>query len=453
MSNKFVFNRRQLLTAMGVTGAGAALAACAGTGNGTDAPGGANDPGAPGGGGTPQGGGDANTIVFWSNHPANSRQVEEELISRFEEAHPDLTVELVSAGANYQEVSQQLNAALSGGDLPDVVVLSDTEWFNFALNGQTTEVGELASRNDIDVTTYVESLYNDYEMEGGNYGLPYARSTVLFYYNKDVWNEAGLPDRGPESWEEMTEWGPQIQEVLDRGNAMGWGDAVNYLSWTFQGPMWTMDGNYSDDWESRMTSPETLASVEWLKSTVEDGWATVSNDVTNEFATGLIASCLQSTGDLASVFDTASFNVGVAKLPNPTGEGACPTGGAGLGIPANISDERKDNAIKFIDFITNLENTTYWSRETGYVPVRQGADEDPEHAAFLEENPEYNVAVEQLPETRVQDNFRVLVPNGDRIIGDQLEAVALTGADPEGAMSIAEDEIVTIYERDIEPQL
>lgn len=445
MSNKLILNRRQVLTAMGVTGAGAALAACAGTGG--SAPEGGGD------GGTPKGGGDANTIVFWSNHPANSRAVEEELISRFEEENPDLTVELVNAGANYQEVSQQLNAALSGGDLPDVVVLSDTEWFNFALNGQTTEISDLAERNGIDLTTYVESLYNDYEMEGGHYGLPYARSTVLFYYNKDVWQEAGLPDRGPESWEEMTEWGPKIQEVLDRGSALGWADAVNYLSWTFQGPMWTMEGNYSEDWDSRMTAADTLKSVEWLKSTVADGWATVSNDVTNEFATGLIASCLQSTGDLASVFDTASFNVGVAKLPNPQGDGACPTGGAGLGIPAKISDERKDNAIKFIDFMTNLANTTYWSRETGYVPVRQGAAEDAEHAKFLEENPEYNVAVEQLPETRVQDNFRVLVPNGDRIIGDQLEAIALTGSDPEGAMSIAEDEIITIYERDIEPQL
>lgn len=441
--SKIVLNRRQFLAAFGITASTAALAACAGTG------GGSSEENSAGG----DAGGDTGTIVWWSNHPANSKAVEQELISRFEAENPDLTVRLVDAGANYQEVSQKFNAALSSNDLPDLVVLSDTEWFNFALNGQTAEIGALAERNDIDLSTYVESLYNDYEHEGGHYGLPFARSTVLFYYNKDKWAEASLPDRGPESWEEFSEWAPRLQEVMGNGKAMGWADATSYLSWTFSGPMWSMSGQYSDGWESKMTDPATLETVQWLKSTVDDGWAKVSTDVTNEFATGLIGSAIQSTGDLSSVLEAASFNVGVAMLPNPTGEGACPTGGAGLGIPEGISDERKDNAIKFIDFITKAENTAYWSRETGYVPVRTDAADVPEHAAFLEENPEFLVAVEQLPQTRVQDPLRVLIPNGDRIIGDQLEAIMLTGADVEQSMAAAESQLVGIYDRDIAPKL
>lgn len=439
MSFNLQMSRRHLLAAVGVSGAGAALAACAGTGS------------APGAGGGAEG--DANRIVWWSNHPANSRDVELELIARFEEENPDLTVDLIDAGANYQEVSQQFNAALTGTDLPDLVVLSDTEWFNFALNGATANIDEIAERTGTNLSSYIESLYNDYEHQGGHYGLPFARSTVLFYYNKDLWAQAGLPDRGPESWEEFAEWGPQIQEVMDNGYAMGWADASSYLSWTFHGPLWSLDGNYSEDWNSRMTTPETLEAVNWFKSTVDEGWADISTDVTNEFATGLIGSAIQSTGDLSSILDSANFEVGVAMLPNPTGEGACPTGGAGLGIPAGISEERQNNALRFIDFITNVPNTTYWSRETGYVPVRQGAHEDQEHADFLEENPEFKVAIDQLPQTRVQDNYRVLIPNGDRIIGDQLEAIALTGAAVEGAMGTAEQELTTIFERDIEPRL
>ena len=433
-------SRRHFLAAVGVAGAGATLAACAGTGDSSETATGAE--------------GETNTIVWWSNHPANSKDVELELISRFEAENPDLKVQLVDAGANYGEVSQKFNAALSGGDLPDLVVLSDTEWFNFALNGATVNIDEVAARNNIDTSSYVEALYNDYEHDGGHYGLPFARSTTLFYYNKDLWSQAGLPDRGPESWEEFSEWGPQLQDAIDgNGHALGWGDATNYLSWTFEGPMWSMGGNYSVGWESRLTTPETIRTVEWLKSTVDEGWATVSTDVTNEFATGLIGSCIQSTGDLSSVSQAAAFDWGVAALPNPTGEGACPTGGAGLGIPANISEERQDNAIRFIDFITNAANTGYWSRETGYVPVRKDAADDAEHKAFLDENPAYNVAVEQLPDTRVQDNFRVLLPNGDRTIGDALERICLTGADIDVTLAETEERLNTIYKRDIEPLL
>ncbi|MBD8031367.1 ABC transporter substrate-binding protein [Corynebacterium gallinarum] len=434
-------SRRHFLAAVGVAGAGATLTACAGTGASTDSADATTAEGA------------TNTIVWWSNHPGNSKDVELEIIARFEEENPDLTVQLVDAGANYAEVSQKFNAALSGGDLPDVVVLSDTEWFNFALNGATANIDEVAKRNNIDTSSYVDSLYNDYEHKGGHYGLPFARSTTLFYYNRELWNEAGLPDRGPESWEEFSEWGPKIQEAMDSGHALGWGDAVNYLSWTFEGPMWSLGGNYSEGWESRLTTPETIRSVEWLKSTVDEGWATVSTDITNEFATGIVGSCIQSTGSLSSVEAAATFDWAVAPLPNPTGEGACPTGGAGLGIPSGISEERQDNAIKFIDFLTNSANTGYWSRETGYVPVRKDAAEDPEHRAFLDENPAYNVAVEQLPDTRVQDNYRVLLPNGDRTIGDALEKICLTGADIDVTLAETEQQLDTIYKRDIEPLL
>ena len=431
-------NRRNFLALLGLTGAGAALAACAGTGGGGD--GETSD--------------DPNTIVWWSNHPASSKDVEEELIRRFEEENPDITVRLVDGGANYEELGQKFNAALSGTDLPDVIVLSDVWWFNFALNDQLANIDEVASRAGVDTSTFVESLYEDYELDGGHFAMPFARSTPLFYYNKDLWREAGLPDRGPESWEEMTEWGQTLQEQLEgRERAHGWGNAVDYLSWTFSGPLWTMGGAYSEDWDLKLTSPETIEAVEWLKSTVDDGWATVSNDLANEFGTGLLGSVVASTGDLAGIMETADFEVGTAFLPNPNGDGGCPTGGAGLAIPAGISEERQDNAAKFIDFITNTENTSYWSRNVGYMPVRQDATEDPEQAAFLEENPNFRTAVEQLPETRPQDNARVFIPNGDRRIGDALETILLSGAPVEDTLESLENDLRTTFERDIEPNL
>ncbi|MFC3850479.1 ABC transporter substrate-binding protein [Corynebacterium hansenii] len=430
-------NRRTFLALLGLTGAGAALTACAGTG---------------GGGGGAEG--DPNTIVWWSNHLASSKAIEEELISRFEKENPDLKVRLVDGGKNYEELGQKFNAALSGTDLPDVVVLSDVWWFNFALNEQIANIDDVAKRAGVDTSTYVESLYEDYALNGGHYAMPFARSTPLFYYNKDLWKKAGLPDRGPESWEEMTEWGKKLQDKMSgREHAHGWGNAVDYLSWTFSGPLWTLGGAYSDGWDMKLTSPETVKAVEWLKSTVDDGWATVSNDLANEFGTGLLGSVVASTGDLAGILETADFEVGTAFLPNPKGDGGCPTGGAGLAIPAGISEERQNNAAKFIDFITNTANTSYWSRNVGYMPVRKDAVDDAEQKKFMEDNPNFRTAVEQLPETRPQDNARVFIPNGDRKIGDALETILLTGAGIEPTLSALEKELTGTYERDIKPKL
>ena len=179
----------------------------------------------------------------------------------------------------------------------------------------------------------------------------------------------------------------------------------------------------------------------------------MSNDLANEFGTGLLGSIVASTGDLAGILETADFEVGTAFLPNPDGDGGCPTGGAGLAIPSGISEQRQDNAAKFIDFITNTENTAYWSRSVGYMPVRKDAVEDPEQQAFMEENPNFRTAVEQLPETRPQDNARVFLPNGDRKIGDALETILLSGAAVESTLQSLEGELQGIYERDIEPKL
>ncbi|MDN8677548.1 extracellular solute-binding protein, partial [Staphylococcus aureus] len=75
-----------------------------------------------------------------------------------EKQNPDLQVELVTAGKNYEEVAQRFNAALAGGDLPDVIVASDVTWFNFALNEATTPLDELWEQNGVDADSYVDTL-------------------------------------------------------------------------------------------------------------------------------------------------------------------------------------------------------------------------------------------------------------------------------------------------------
>ena len=224
-------SRRGFLGLTGAAAAGLALTACAGTG------GGSGD------------GGDAKTITFWSNHPGTSKELELELINRFQAKYPDLTVNLVDAGKNYEEVAQKFNAALTGGDLPDVVVLSDVWWFNYALTKAIEPLDSHFGAAGVQLGDYVDSLAADYLFDGKHYALPYARSTPLFYYNKDVWAKAGLPDRGPNSWQEFDEWGPKLQSVVGADKfAHAWGDAKNYLGWTFQGPNWTFGGAYSDQW-------------------------------------------------------------------------------------------------------------------------------------------------------------------------------------------------------------
>ncbi|OBK21088.1 ABC transporter substrate-binding protein [Mycobacterium asiaticum] len=394
-------------------------------------------------------------ISFWSNHPGMSTAVERELIARFQQEFPDLQVKLIDAGKDYDEVAQKFNAALIGTDVPDVVVLDDRWWFHFALSGVLTPLDELWRQVGVDTSDYVDSLLADYEFDGQHYALPYARSTPLFYYNKALWERAGLPDRGPASWPEFGEWGPRLQRVVgDRNWAHGWASS-EAISWTFEGPNWAFGGAYSDRWTLKFTDPATISAGNFLRDSIHGNrYAVVANNVANEFATGILASAVASTGALVGITAASRFDFGVAPLPTgPGGAPACPTGGAGLAIPVKLSDERKLNALKFIAYLTSPQSTVYFSQRTGYLAVRKSAVDDPSEQQYLTENPNARVAFEQLPHTRPQDYARVFLPGGDRIIAAGLETIGLKGSDVKATFSGIEKQLQVIYDRQIKRKL
>ena len=399
-------SRRGLLTGAAGAAVGAGLTACAGTGyTGPD-------------------GGNSNTIDFWSNHPGKSKTTETKLIAAFEKAHPGLTVKLTDAGKDYVEVGQKFNAALAGGSKPDVVVLSDTTWFNFALNDRLADVGALMQRAGRDTADFVPTLYDDYRYGNEHFALPYARSTPLFYYNKTFWKKAGLPDRGPTSWDEFTRWAPALKKAVGPGKApIILDDGSHYLDWTFQAIVWSYGGNYSKGWSPTFTDPGTVRAGHLLQQWSREGWLKTSADSQSDFEAGLGAVLMESTGDLSGILKDGKFELGVADLPSPGGRKACPTGGAGLAIPKDISTHRQRNALQFVDFMTSAANTVTFSQATGYMPSRRSAQNSPAQRAYLKKNPLFERAVLQLPKTRAQDRARVFVPGGATRIGQALDEI------------------------------
>ena len=156
-----------------------------------------------------------------------------------------------------------------------------------------------------------------------------------------------------------------------------------------------------------------------------------------------------STGSLGGVAKDAKFAFGTAFLP---GDGNCPTGGAGVGIPAGITDDRKKNALKFIEFLTNPANTVTFTQATGYMPVRKSAVDLPEEQAFLAKNPNAKTAIDQLPKTRSQDNARVLVPGGGLRIGKALDQI-VAGQDVATVFAALDKETQTVIDAQIKPKL
>ena len=398
-------------------------------------------------------------IVYWSSHPAKSKTVEEAMIAEFEKTYPGTKIRLETAGANYAEIAQKFNAGLAARDVPDVVMLSDVWWFKFALAKSIEPLGDLFAALKVDTADYNDTLMNDYRFNENQWAVPFARSTPLFYYNKTLWKSAGLPERGPDSWTEFETWAPKLQEKLGDGKfpfAIVKGDS--YVAWTFQNVLWGFGGQYSTkDFNLTLDTSEAMAAGQFVRDQVySKKYAYVtSKSETDDFLAGQCASIVSSTGGLAGVLKAAQgkFEVGTAFLPKGPKAFGCPTGGAGLAIPSQISDERKVAAMRFIKFLTTPDYTSYYSKNVGYVPVRKSAVESSIMKAVYAEKPQFRTAVDQLAKTRSQDSARVWVPGGDAILGKALEAMTLNNSDPKAAWATAAAQLQQIIDTEVKPRL
>ncbi|CAN5857462.1 ABC transporter substrate-binding protein [soil metagenome] len=340
------------------------------------------------------------------------------LVEEFNASGQGVTV-TSQAYASYEELAQALITGLQTGDVPDVAVISDVWWFRFYLSQSLADLTSLVSEPD----DYVQSLYSDYQRAGGQYGVPFARSTPLMYYNAEGLEAAGLTPDIFATWSSFVEAAPEFVSGSGLSSAFGFGNAASYGAWVLHGPVWAFGGAYSDEeFNILVTEEGCVTTGEFMREFVESGNAVTVTDPVTDFQTGAFGAILASTGSLGGIRDAAQFEFATAFLPEELEFGCC-TGGAGLSIMANSSEENQEAAALFIDFCTNTENTSFWAQSTGYMPVRTSGVESDDFQAFLDENPNNRVAIEQLPLTRPQDSARVFIPNGDQILGQGWEQI------------------------------
>jgi sn-glycerol 3-phosphate transport system substrate-binding protein len=399
-------------------------------------------------------------ISFMSSHPGSSQPIEQTLIDAFQKANPDIKVELITGGANYEEVAQKFQTAQAGNDVPDVVVASDVWWFRYALTSSIVPVDDLLKAVSDKTADFNTTLFDDYKYNNQHWAVPFARSTPLFYYNRDHFKAAGVPDRAPATWDEFAQWAPKLKAANSStsgySNAYQYPALAGYAGWTLQNVLWGYGGGWSNQWDITTDSDATVKALQWVQDTiVKDGWAGVSSkDAVSDMTAGAVSATVSSTGDLVGTIKAAkakNMNIGVGFLPggpvNTTP--VCPTGGAGLVIAKKTSPERQLASAMFVSFMTNAGSTAQFSAATGYMPVRTNAD----MTAVISKTPEIQVALDQLKVTKSQDYARVFLPGADQEMAKSAALFMNQKADVKSTMTALKSTLEGIYTKDVKPKL
>jgi sn-glycerol 3-phosphate transport system substrate-binding protein len=389
--------------------------------------------------------GSGTELILWTNFSSGvNGETQAKLIEDYNAQDNGVTV-TASMYTSYGDTANAILTGLPSGDTPHLAVISDVWWFTFYLRGALADLTDLVDTPE----DYVESLYVEYQRQGGQFAVPFARSTPILYFHKDALDAAGLDETVFETYTSLRENAPALVESGLVDASFGFGSAADYGAWFLHGAVWAFGGNYSDpEFNILITEEPAVSCGEFMREFVQDYGAQPVADVSVDFQTGKFGAMIQSTGQLGAVKTNAQFEWGVTKLPEEVQFG-CPTGGSGLAVLADYSEEETAAAADFITFCTNTENASFWSQSTGYMPVRTSAAESEGYQAFLEENPANRIALEQLPLTQPQDSARVFIPNGDQIIGRGWEQILVNNVPAADAFA----EVAATLEEEKQPVL
>ena len=355
----------------------------------------------------------------------------DQLAEDFMKENPNIKVNPIYGGS-YQDTMTKISTAIQGNNSPDLAVLLSTDLYTLL---QMDAIEDLTPRFSQE---YFDDFYDAFmgnTMVGDTvWSIPFQRSTIVLYYNKDKFREAGLdPEKPPATWDELREYAKKLTTDDQWGLEI---PSTGYQYWMLQALALQSGGNIMspDGTEVYFTEPHVEEALTFY---VELGqkdqvmpqgaieWATVPSD----FISGKTAMMYHTTGNLTRVKNEAPFEFGVAFLPANKQYGS-PTGGGNLYVFKNIPEENKQAAIEFIRFLTQPERVAQWSIDTGYVGTTKSSYETELLKNYIAEFPQAAVARDQL---EYSDSELSTYNNGQvtKIFNDNIQAALLGYQDRE----------------------
>lgn len=372
------------------------------------------------------------------------------LAADFEKEHPGIKIKPVYAGSYQDTITKALTAA-KGGDAPHMAVMLSTDMYTLIDEGVVVPFDELV-KTPADrawMSSFYPGFMKNSQTGGKTWGIPFQRSTIVMYWNKELFKQAGLdPNRPPQNWAELVDYGKKLTQRDAAGKVSTWGVQVpssGFPYWLFQG-FTTQNGvelMNAAGTQTYFDKPEVVEALQyWVDlsrkhqihppGVVE--WGTTPKDFFERKA----AIIWTTTGNLTNIRTNAKFDFGVAMLPAGKQRGT-PTGGGNFYVFKKASTAEREAAMKFIQWVTSPKHAAEWAIATGYVAVSPAAWDTPEMKKYLADFPAPTVARDQLQyavaELSTHENQRVT-----KALNDGLQA-ALTGAKtPQQALQDAQRE-------------
>ncbi|MBI4706700.1 MAG: extracellular solute-binding protein [Candidatus Omnitrophica bacterium] len=292
--------------------------------------------------------------------------------------------------------SQKVRAAAQGFNLPDIFgVLGEKR--DFASYIKAGHVLDLTPYMDADNGKWKNCFYakalevNEftaggvYNVSPGIYGVPIDIMTIQMLYNKNLFKALGLnPKKPPVTFEELIALGPKIKQANIEGFVSGWGELwmvdcfANNYAFNIMGKdkvLATLKGEvpYTDpDWVKVFSIFKEMKNAGLLNQSI----ITMVNKTAEQLFANEKAVFAFNGSWCVNVYKGMNPNLDYGAILPPKASEKFPMaiwGGAGSSFMVNARSKNKEEAVKFLQWLTDTEQQAYLAQETNNLPANKNS--------------------------------------------------------------------------------
>lgn len=391
---------------------------------------------------------DGTTISFWHSMGGVNGEALDTLVKQFnEENEYGITVDAQYQG-EYDDSLNKLKSAQIGNMGADLVQVYEIGTRFMIDSGWIVPMQEMIDGDGYDLSQIEPNLAAYYTIDNELYSMPFNSSTPILYYNKDMFEKAGITEV-PDSLEGIGEIGQQLLENGGAGEAMSMG----IYGWFFeqliskQGLEYANNGNGRKEAATAVAFDENGAAKNILtvwKDLNDKGFAPIVGKGGDaglaDFSAGKSAITLGSTASLKQILQDVNgkFEVSTAYFPkvSSSDEGGVSIGGASLWALDNQDPKKLRATWEFIKFLISPESQAYWNAQTGYFPVTVAAQEEETFKQNVAEYPQFQTAIDQLHDSAPEYAGALLsvFPEARAIVESEIESLLNGNEDVDAAV-------------------
>jgi multiple sugar transport system substrate-binding protein len=386
----------------------------------------------------------AGEVEFWSPFTGPDGTAIDALVQEFNAgAGAEAGVKVNLLIVPWDDYYTKLSVSMASRTAPDLAIMHSHQIAGFvkqgALEAYTPE--EVAAAGLVEAE-YITPLWNAGLVNGQRYGVPIDAFPRHIYYNKVLFEQAGLdPNSPPKTGAELLDAAKKIDALGDDIHGLyfqltGAGVVRNFYSfyWQYQDDLYNADMTDVADGFAETARK----AIHELKAFMDEGAAPkeVITDSAALFATNRIGISLTQITDLP-VYQAAAadqgLQFGVAPLPQFGDKPATFALGHNFIIPRGTPPEARTDALVFVEWIG--DNSLAWTK-TGKMPAKVTTLESAEFQAL----PEQSIVAASLDYVRFPPALSVQ-PAVDRVVQQTVEAYYAGQIDADTAVKMMADGI------------